>query len=539
MRSPLRFLTFLLLGLGLGYARPAAASHAQGGSLTYTSLGGNSYRVRVDFFRDCSGIPAPTSLALDCRTTCNGTAVTATLNSVGQPFIGTPYSSAIQPLAVCPLGGSAPQNAPANFAAHRYEGTVTLVPNQWVLSVEETARPSAANLLVGGSGTLRLEATLDNRTRTNNSATFSNLPVFFVPKAQQNLLHIGAFDADGDSLSYALVQPLGGCGVHEAYAQYPVQYQSAYLSTTPSCYLVCPFANPATYSARPPMAVKFDTVGSCPLKRAVPRFAFDSLSGAFAFTPNRYANTPSSQGDNKYVVVVRVTEWRKVGATYVRVGTVRRDMFWIVYDGANAALPRLAPTVSVQNGTQTTAQALGTPVAVRVGEPISVVFSATSTLTNTPLVFTLEQNAVPGATIQNGPLAGTGHLTFTPPPGLPDGVYRVSLTVTDDASPLRNIVTVPVAFRVYSWVLARRTAAALLVPAYPNPFTERVQFQLAQAGVQALTVCDPLGRVVAHLRSQATGQVQWQPGADVPAGLYLARTADGRQTVRLVRSGAQ
>ena len=537
MRSQLRFLTLLLLGLGLGFARPAMASHAQGGTLTYTSLGGNSYRVRVDFFRDCSGIPAPATVVLTCKTTCNGTAVTATLNSVGQPVIGTPYSSSIQPLAVCPIGGSAPQNAPTNFAAHRYEGTVTLTPNQWVLSVEENARPNVANIVA--PGTLRLESTLDNRTRTNTSATFSNLPTIFVPHLRQNLLHIGAYDADGDSLSYSLVRPMNGCNSYDTYAPHPTGgCQSGIISTTPPCLLACPFGAGATYSARLPISVSMDTLGTCPSRTASPRFAFDSLSGAFAFIPNRLINTPSVGGDNKYAVVVRVTEWRKVGAAYVRMGTVRRDMFWIVFDGINAAMPRLAPTVSVQNGTQTSTQALGTAVAVRVGEPITVNFTATSPGATTPLVFTLEQNAVPGAVIAAGPTPGTGRLTFTPPVGMRDGVYNVSLTVSDDASPLRNLITVPVAFRVYSGVLARRTAAALLVPAYPNPFTEQVQFQLAKAGVQTLVVCDQLGRTVARLTSQANGRVQWQPGADVPAGLYLARTQDGRQTVRLLRIGA-
>ena len=268
----------------------------------------------------------------------------------------------------------------------------------------------------------------------------------------------------------------------------------------------------------------------------MPRFAFDSLTGAFHVSPNRYINTPSNQGDNKYAVVVKVTEWRKVSGTYRVVGTVRRDMLWVVYDGTGTALPRLNPTVTVQSGTRTSTQPLGTPVAVRVGEPISVVFAATSTLTATPLAFTLEQNTVPGAVIQNGPAAGTGRLTFTPPLSLRDGLYNVSLTVTDDASPLRNLITVPVAFRVYSTALGTRRATALAVAAYPNPFVERVQFQLARPGVQTLTVSDELGRVVAHLTSLADGWVQWQPAADVPAGLYLARTPDGRQTVRLLRA---
>jgi hypothetical protein len=533
MFSPLRFLSCLLLGLGLLWAKPANASHAIGGSLTYTSLGNNRYVVTADFFRDCSGIVAPPSFTLTCTSACGVAGTSTILNQVGQPFIGTPYSSAIQPLAVCPLTASAPASAPTNFAAYRYSATVTLAPSRWILSVEENARPMIAN---ASAGTLRLEATLDNRTMTNNSVAYSNLPVMFIPHLQPNLLQVGAFDVDGDSLSYELAKPLNGCGTYETYLAYPAQCQSGVISTSPPCLLNCTL--PAFYSARLPIAVKVDTVGTCPNKTTAPRFAFDSLSGAFAFTPNRYLNTVSSQGDNKYIVPVKVTEWRRVNGTYVVVGTTRRDMAWIVYDGSNATQPRLTPSVQVQDGLQTRTQALTAPIAVLAGEPISVNFSANTSGT-TPLEFTLEQNTVPGAVMQAGAISGTARLTFTPPLSLPNGTYRVSVTVKDDATPLRNIITVPITFRVYRGALATRSGSAQVIAAYPTPFTTGVQFQLPTAGTQALTVFDQLGRVVAHLSSLPNGKVQWNPGPEVPAGLYSARSADGRLAVRLLRSAAQ
>jgi hypothetical protein len=547
MCSRLRFLLLLLVGIGLGFARPARASHAQGGSLTYTSLGGNSYRVRVDFFRDCSGISAPTSLTLSCQTACGTTGTSATLSQVGQPFIGSPYSSTIQPTAVCPLNSSAPASAPANFAAFRYEGTVTLAPNQWILSVEESARPSITNLSTQNS--LRLEATLDNRGRVNTSVAYSNLPTIFVPVNQPNLIQIGAFDADGDSISYSLDRPLEMCNTYAAYAAYPATACVTGVDPLCSRRLINCTGTANVYSQSLPISVANDTVyenGSltrpaCPATQAVatvqPRFSFSALQGVFSFTPNRYVNTPSASGDNKYVVVVKVTEWRRVNGAYVAIGTTRRDMLWIVYNGgSSAAQPILAPTVTVQNGSQSTSQALTAAIAVQAGEPISVNFSATTTGT-TPLAFTLEQNTVPGAVIQPGATAGTARLTFTPPLSLPNGTYRVSLTVTDDASPLRNIITVPVTFRVYRTALGTYNAAAsALISAYPTPFTEQVQFQLPTPGVQHLTVSDNLGRVVAHLTSQPDGRVQWTPGASVPTGLYSARSADGKLTIRLLRS---
>ncbi|MBO2009780.1 hypothetical protein [Hymenobacter negativus] len=545
MFSRLRFLILFLAGLSLGFARSARASHAVGGSLTYTSLGGNSYRVRVDFFRDCSGIFPPSSLNLNCQTACSSTGTTTTLNMVGQPFYGSPYSSAVQPTAVCALIGGVP-TGPVNFATYHYEGTVTLAPNQWILSIEEASRPLITNL--NSAGNLRLEATLDNRGRVNNSVTFSSQPTIFLPVNQNALLHIGAFDVDGDSLSYSLERPLNACNSYETYTTYPGVGCTPAIDPRCGTRLINCTTPSSGYTQFLPIAVSQDTVfenGSiirpaCPPNIVVattrPRFAFSALQGTFSFTPNRYLATPATDGDNKYVVVVKVTEWRRENGAYVAIGTTRRDMLWIVYSSPTAATPVLSPVMTVQDGSQTTTKPLTAPIAVLAGEPISVNFSAFIPGT-TPLAFTLEQNTVPGAVIQAGAAAGMGRLTFTPPLSLPNGTYRVSVTVTDDASPLRNLITIPVTFHVYRTALATYNAAASAqVSAYPTPFTEQVQFQLPTAGVQQLTVCDNLGRVVAHLTSQVDGKVQWAPGANVPAGLYSARSADGKLSIRLLRS---
>jgi hypothetical protein len=545
MLSHLRFFFLLLSVLGLDFARPAQASHAQGGTITYASLGGNSYLVRADFLRDCSGIVAPSTFQLNCQTACGGTSVTATLTQVGPAVIGTPYNSTYQPLTVCPPSGAIPTGTPVNYATYHYEGTVTLAPNQWILSVEEASRPAAANLST--AGTLRIEATLDNRGRTNNSVRFSEVPTFVVPVNQPNVMHIGAFDMDGDSLSYSLERPLNSCGTYETYQVYPGN--GCNVAIDPRCgtrLITCGVVS-NNYSQLLPIAVGRDTIfengttvrPTCPQNVAIataqPRFSF-SPQGMFSFTPNRYVSTPATVGDNKYLVVVKVIEWRKENGAYVAVGSTRRELLWIVYNGLTNTLPRIGQTVTVQNGSQNTTQALSAPIAVVAGEPISVSLSATNPGSAFPLVFTLEQNTVPGAVIQAGAAAGMGRLTFTPPLSLPSGTYRVSLTVTDDAGPLRNLITVPVTFHVYRTALAARQASAQSISAYPTPFTDQVQFQLPKAGVQQLTVCDNLGRVVARLTSQPDGKVQWTPGASVPAGLYSARSADGKLSIRLLRS---
>ena len=70
-----------------------------------------------------------------------------------------------------------------------------------------------------------------------------------------------------------------------------------------------------------------------------PRFSFTAAQASFTFTPNRYLNTPSANGDNKYAVVGKVTEYRKINGRYYIVGTSRRDFLVIVIDGTGNTVP--------------------------------------------------------------------------------------------------------------------------------------------------------------------------------------------------------
>ena len=247
---PLRLLLLCLFSwAGVQQAR---ASHAQAGELTYFSLGNNQYRVRVTFFRDCSGISAPGDFSFTARNTCaGGASITATLlpppgfpNNPSSYTSFQPYCGAIQASQpACTPSSSSAGNVLANTVLINYEGVVTLPPAaEWILSVEENARPNVENLTF--AGTLRLEATLNNLITTvggpavtilNNSPQFNqqSLPVPFVCVNQSSTISFSATDADrlnfafpgapgrGDSLVYSLDRPLNGCGMFETYSAYP------------------------------------------------------------------------------------------------------------------------------------------------------------------------------------------------------------------------------------------------------------------------------------------------------------------------------
>ncbi|MBT6699526.1 MAG: hypothetical protein HOB15_03875, partial [Flavobacteriales bacterium] len=47
------------------YSVDSFSSHAAGMDLTYECIGGNTYRVTLKFYRECSGIDAPSGIWLD------------------------------------------------------------------------------------------------------------------------------------------------------------------------------------------------------------------------------------------------------------------------------------------------------------------------------------------------------------------------------------------------------------------------------------------------------------------------------------------
>src|SRR6476469_6128661 len=528
MHHSLRIFSFLLLVLGIGFSRPAQASHAQGGDLTYAPLGNNQYRVTCRFYRDCSGIAAPTSIVLTARNGgCNLQGSTVTLVRQGNPVFGSQYCATIT--------GTCTTNGPDNYEANTYVGDITLAPGQWTLSAEETARPTLANINSGSGGTLRLEATLDNRTGLQNtSPVFSTIPAFFVPVRQNSIVSHNAFDADGDSLVYSLERPLTACNVYEGYSAYPVACTSAVLSTVPACVLTC--QSPATYSATLPIAVTNDTIGTCPNKTVAPNFYFDFTNGALSLTPALFNGTaPSSQGLNKYVAVVKVSEYRRLNGVLTMIGSVRRELIFTVYDCGTNVNPNIAPTGTIHLSTTAPTVNLNQIIPVQSGEPLALTLSASDANANQVVSYSIGYNALPGVQLQ--PLGtGQARLTFTPPLTLRDGLYRVAVTVEDNACPIKGSETRTLTFRVFGSPLSNRTARTTELTAAPNPFHDRVQFQLPTAGTQSMTVFDNLGRAVAQLASAPDGNVSWQPAATLPAGLYVARSADGKLTVRLLRS---
>ena len=190
------------------------ATHSMGADMSYECLGNNNYRLRVSFYRDCSGIPAPLFVNIDIHSTICGIDTVAILT----PIPGTGQD--ITPL--CPSDTSTCHGGSfTGIQEWVYEG-VFHFPAQctdWNLSYSLCCRNGAITTVRNPlSENIFIFSTLNNTlTPCNNSPVFSNKPVPFVCMGQPFSFNHGAYDADGDSLVYSVLTPLSTNGA-------PVQY---------------------------------------------------------------------------------------------------------------------------------------------------------------------------------------------------------------------------------------------------------------------------------------------------------------------------
>jgi gliding motility-associated-like protein len=195
---------FIIILSVLAFFDKAEATHSMGADLTYQCVGGNKYKIRVSFYRDCIGIAAPVNVNVSIKSASCGQSFNQTLN----PIPGT--GQQISPL--CPSALSTCNGGIfTGIQEWIYEGIVTL-PMQctdWVFSYNLCCRNNAINTITNPtSSTFYIYATLNNTIVTcNNSPVFSNKPVPFACLGQQFCFNHGASDVDGDSLVYQLITP--------------------------------------------------------------------------------------------------------------------------------------------------------------------------------------------------------------------------------------------------------------------------------------------------------------------------------------------
>lgn len=358
MKMPINLITlirFLIIILGFALIQfSTTASHIVGGELTYQYIGANSYKFTFKVQRDCSGIDIGQNDPMFVISLPNLSAYAIfnrQLNFVNRQT-AEPYCAQV--------GNNCSWNGKTNSQNLTFELEVDFnafpvnvngiqIPRRsenWLISVELTARPMVRNLTSPfhffTSTTLNnLEYTQINGAPTisinNNSPIFKegNIGMVFKCKNQINTISFAASDPDNDSLAYAIVP------AKETYTRL-VNYSrlDSQVTVNGQKYLALPFTfdNPL-----PSFKLINDTNGNLV---AQPHCIFDKNTGTLIFKPIVYeANSFPSLGQNKYLVSVLVTEYRRVSGAVTKVGSCQKDILVVIEDCGSNLLPN-APIIS-------------------------------------------------------------------------------------------------------------------------------------------------------------------------------------------------
>ncbi|MBL4752569.1 MAG: PKD domain-containing protein [Flavobacteriales bacterium] len=356
------------------FTNGSMASHSVGADLTYTCLGGNQYLVSLAFYRDCSGVNAPSAANVIISSSSCGQNLTVNLQKVpgtGQEV--TPICSSMQ--TTCGTG-SLP-----GIQEWVYEGVVTL-PAQcvdWTFSYSICCRnASITNISSPGGQSMYIEATLNNTLGCNSSPVFSNKPVPFVCDNQLFCFSPGALDPEFDSLVYTLVTPMTSVSGTVNYT--------------------------GSFSASQPLS-------------SSPSVSFNSSTGDLCMTP--------SSSSEVTVTAIRVEQW----SNGVLIGSVMRDIQINVVSCTN-----IVPEITGFDGNPPSGS--NTQITVCSGAPITETISS-SDVDGGQVVSMTWNNGIQGATFTiTGSPYPTGVFSWTPAvTDISNVPYCFTVTVQDDNCP--------------------------------------------------------------------------------------------------------
>lgn len=219
------FRTIIILSGIIFSFQNASASHIMGADITYKCLGNNQYEITLDVYNDCASTVKPS----------NSYSLTLTSISCAKNFTFSLPKFGVEKevSGVCATyidstkcnGGNLP-----GTEKWTYRDTIQLTSNcsDWVIGWSSCDRNNAiTNIKVGLGVCLYTEATLNNANGLcNSSPQYASLPIPYICSNQLFTYSHGAFDSDGDSLSYQLAQPLSAAGK-------PISYNTGYSITEP------------------------------------------------------------------------------------------------------------------------------------------------------------------------------------------------------------------------------------------------------------------------------------------------------------------
>ncbi len=414
MQHPHLRITILCLATFLFtfFQKQVYASHAMGADLSYQCINAtnNTYRITLKFYRDCAGIEAPATVTLNVASASCGQNFDVTLNQEPCP----PVTNGGSPCEVSPLCFASIAQSTCNggllpgVQAYTYTAEVTLTQQctDWKISVSINARnDQITNLINANSEDLYVESTLNNVAAIcNNSPEFTTLPVPYICANQPFFYNHGAVDADGDSLVYSLITPLGANGV-------PITYAGTFTPTSP-----------------------MNLTGL---------FNFSTQTGQMDFTPS---------GVQVAVITVLVEEYRNG----VLIGSTIRDIQMVVVNLPGCANP--TPTFSGVIQPTVVGGIYISPVEVQICPGTALAFSTLAMESGNDSIF-VESNiaqAIPTAqylTQYVSPDSVFGYFSWTPT-GLDTGQNTFIVNIKNNNCPLASAQAFAITVNVLAGTIA-------------------------------------------------------------------------------------
>jgi gliding motility-associated-like protein len=365
MRKSVLFIFFSILFFSIK-PNSAKASHAAGGEIAYEWVSDSTYRLFYKFFRDCSGAPELSEVQMCVLNTCTGQSDSLMLNKLSFLPDGTVNGSPVS--TGCGGYPTKCSSVSATIPGYRewwYSGTITLPSrcSSWRFSVSLNARNTGiANLQNSSSYDLYLEATLNNVAAQGNSSPFFSVkPVPYVCYNQPYTYNNGVIDANGDSLSFEMLQPLasitgGGPGGFTDCSALP--YSIPFYPSSPAYNIT---NNP------------LQTNGS---------FSLSSTTGQMSFTPTLLG---------QHAITMRVNEYRHG----VKIGSVMRDIqVQVLFCNT------VQPTINTVNGSFVNDSLINGAIETCIGTPMSFCYVVKTTDTSALLVIKDNHTAAaPGSLI--------------------------------------------------------------------------------------------------------------------------------------------
>ena len=358
----------------------ARGTHMSGGEIYWNCLGNDQYEITLVVYRDCAGIALDPAYDLDISSPCGN--MTLHVTTPGGVELSQLCDQEL-PNSTC-NGGTLP-----GIQQYIYTGTITLPPcDSWTISWTEIYRNNAiVNLQNPGQQEMYIQATLNNTVAAcDDSPQFSNIAIPYVCTGYPVSYSYGAFDPEGDSLSYQLISACVGGAT-------PIPYVTPYSPTQP-----------------------------------IPGITLDPVTGLVTFTLNTAGN---------WVVVVQVNVYDDQGNL---IGTVMRDMQFIAYPCSNQPPDPTTGTVANMQGAATQTG----PYAVEVCESGDFCFDMVISDPNSANILSATTNVqqnLPGATFSySGSNPITCTVCWTAQPGS-SGFFPFIVTVSDGACPIQAFQT--------------------------------------------------------------------------------------------------